>query len=106
MTIAIQQAIYFLAIAKERNFTRAAARCGVRHPSLSLAIKALEATLGSPLFERRATGAQMTALGRAVRPQLLTMVRAAARVQDAARRHRRAERQGASGQSAAAHLYD
>jgi DNA-binding transcriptional LysR family regulator len=40
----------FLALCDELNFTRAAARVDVSQPSLTRAIKMLEAELGGPLF--------------------------------------------------------
>jgi DNA-binding MarR family transcriptional regulator len=48
----MQQIRYFLALCEAGNFSRAAARCGISQPSLSNAIKQLEAELGGPLFER------------------------------------------------------
>jgi len=59
---------YFLALCEERNFTRAARRCGVAQPSLTRAIKTLERELGRPLFQRRRDGAELTALGVRVEP--------------------------------------
>jgi DNA-binding transcriptional LysR family regulator len=38
----MHQVRYFLALCEERNFTRAAKRCGVAQPSLTHAIKQLE----------------------------------------------------------------
>ena len=64
----IAQVRYFLALYEERNFTRAARRCGVAQPSLTRAIKALETELGGPLFERRPNGAVLTKLGAWVEP--------------------------------------
>ena len=49
----MQQIRYFLALCEERNFTRAAGRCGVTQPSLTNAIIALERALGGALFQRR-----------------------------------------------------
>ncbi|TIW86957.1 MAG: LysR family transcriptional regulator [Mesorhizobium sp.] len=46
----ISQFRYFLAVAKELNFTRAAEQCNVTQPALSRAIKLLED--GGPLFHR------------------------------------------------------
>jgi hypothetical protein len=66
--IQFQHVRYFLALAAERNFTRAATRCGVTQPSLTNAIKALELSLGGRLFERGPNGCRLTALGASLRP--------------------------------------
>lgn len=54
---------YFVALCEERSFTRAARRCGVAQPSLTRAIKHLEAELGGILFHRKPSGVELTALG-------------------------------------------
>jgi LysR family transcriptional regulator, hydrogen peroxide-inducible genes activator len=59
---------YFLAVCKERSFTRAAKRCKVAQPSLSNVIQKLEQELGGPLFVRNVAGVTLTRLGHAVRP--------------------------------------
>ena len=51
-----EQLGYFLALAEERSFVRAARRCGISQPSLTNAVKSLEAALGAPLFERTVKG--------------------------------------------------
>jgi molybdenum-dependent DNA-binding transcriptional regulator ModE len=66
----IHQVQYFLTLCEERNFTRAAKRCGVSQPSLTNAIKRLEQTLGGPLFHRNRRNIELTELGRVVRPYL------------------------------------
>ncbi|MGW6577726.1 LysR family transcriptional regulator, partial [Streptomyces sp. NPDC054945] len=43
---------YFVAVAEERSFTKAAVRCHVVQPAISQQIQALEKELGEPLFER------------------------------------------------------
>ena len=46
----IQQVRYFLEVCSERNFTRAAKKCGISQPSLTRAIKLLEAEFGGNSF--------------------------------------------------------
>jgi molybdenum-dependent DNA-binding transcriptional regulator ModE len=66
----MHQVRYFLALCEERNFTRAAKRCGVSQPSLTNGIKRLEQTLGGPLFHRDRRNMELTELGRVVKPYL------------------------------------
>ena len=65
----MHQIRYFLALCEERNFTRAAKRCGVSQASLTNAIIGLEQELGGALFQRKPL-VSLTVLGDAVRPYL------------------------------------
>jgi DNA-binding transcriptional LysR family regulator len=66
----MHQVRYFLAVARLLNFTRAADDCNVTQPSLTRAIKQLEAELGGDLFRRERPAAQLTELGQRMHPLL------------------------------------
>jgi LysR family transcriptional regulator, hydrogen peroxide-inducible genes activator len=81
----MHQVRYFLAVAQELNFSRAAEKCNVSQPSLSRAIQQLEGELGGPLFHRERHLTHLTDLGAMVRPHLETVYAAAVKVKSLSR---------------------
>lgn len=59
----LHQLRYFLAVARTRNFSRAAEQCRVAQPSLSQQIMKLEDELGERLFERTKRAVSLTPAG-------------------------------------------
>lgn len=62
---------YFVEVANTLNVSRAAERLGISQPSLSLALRRLESSVGAPLFTRSKRGVSLTQAGK----QLLTHAR-------------------------------
>ena len=63
MDVNVRELRYFLAVARELNFTRAAETLYVSQPALSKQIRALERSLRVELFERRSAGVTLTRAG-------------------------------------------
>ncbi|RVW09300.1 LysR family transcriptional regulator [Prescottella agglutinans] len=83
---------FFIAVAEEQHFGRAAARLGMTQPPLSQGIKKLERELGVTLFHRGSKGVALTAGGQALLPDALELVRQARRFTATARRRGSQER--------------
>ena len=80
----VRQLQYFIAVAEELNFTRAAERLDVVQQSLSTAIAQLEALLGVKLFERTTRSVTLTSEGAAWLPYAREALLAADRAAEAA----------------------
>ncbi len=80
---------YIVAVAQERSFGRAAAKCFVSQPALSVAIQKLEDELGAPLFERGKSEITITPVGERIVEQAQKVLEEAARIREIA--HRRAQ---------------
>jgi LysR family hydrogen peroxide-inducible transcriptional activator len=63
----LHQLRYFLAVARTKNFSRAAEQCHVAQPSLSQQIKKLEDELDERLFERTKREVSLTSAGEVFR---------------------------------------
>lgn len=75
---------YIVALARERHFGRAAERCFVSQPTLSVAIKKLEEELGVALFERASGDIQPTPVGAQIVAQAERALLEADRIKDIA----------------------
>ena len=80
---------FLIAVARERNFRRAAEACGVAQPTLSAAIKSLEETLGVLLVQRNSRFQGLTPEGERVLEWAKRMVGDARAMRDEVRALRR-----------------
>jgi DNA-binding transcriptional LysR family regulator len=78
----LRQLEYFVAVAEEANFTRAAQRVHISQSGVSAQVKALETELGASLFDRSGRVARLTEVGTAVLPYARTALDAAADLRD------------------------
>src|SRR5215468_4832230 len=79
----LRQLEYFVAVAEEQNFTRAAQRVRISQSGVSAQIRQLERELGAELLDRSARSATLTAAGRAALDHARSALAAAAAVSQA-----------------------
>ena len=86
MTVELRHLRYFLAVAEELHFSRAAERLQIAQPALSQQIRKLETEIGVALFHRTKRTVELSAAGQAmVRPARQALAEAAAAVEAAQR---------------------
>jgi DNA-binding transcriptional LysR family regulator len=96
---------FFVAVAEEGHFGRAAERLGMTQPPVSQGVQRLERRLGVELFSRGSRGVGLTPAGTSLLPQAYALLSSASEFVDSAGRLRdRTVRVGVIGQVSAFHL--
>jgi DNA-binding transcriptional LysR family regulator len=79
----LRQLEYFVTVAEEANFTRAARRVRISQSGVSAQIRQLERELGQELFDRSTRTARLTPAGQAALASARATLAAAANVREA-----------------------
>jgi DNA-binding transcriptional LysR family regulator len=82
--VEIRQLTYFVTVAEELSFVRAADRLHIVQPAVSQQIRRLERELGVPLFDRSSRHVRLTAAGERLLPEARAVLAAAGRVRQVA----------------------
>jgi LysR family transcriptional regulator, hydrogen peroxide-inducible genes activator len=85
MNFTLRQLTYFIALAEQRNFGRAAEVVHVSQPALSVQIRELERSLGAALVERQARDVVLTPFGQRILTHAARVMAATQALEDAAR---------------------
>ena len=75
---------YIITLAQEQHFGRAAERCNVSQPTLSIAVKKLEQELDMAIFERSKTRVSPTPLGQKIIAQAQRVIEQTLAIKDIA----------------------
>lgn len=84
MAIELRHLRYFLAVAETGSLSRAAEKLFIAQPPLSVQIRQLEESLGTPLFARHAKGVRLSSAGAALLPEARDLLDRVARLADVA----------------------
>jgi len=85
VNLTLKQLRYFEALTQQGHFGRAADICSISQPALSMQIKELEQSLGSPLFERGPRQVRLTAFGESFAERARGILRSVDELDDLAR---------------------
>jgi LysR family hydrogen peroxide-inducible transcriptional activator len=75
---------YIIALAQEKHFGRAAQRCSVAQPTLSVAIRKMEDKLNVAIFERNKNGVTVTPIGQKIVAQANRVLEETVKIEDIA----------------------
>lgn len=85
INVTLKQLRYFEALARHGHFGRAAEASSVSQPALSVQIREMEETLGTPLFERGSRQVRLTAFGEEIAARVRAILQSVDELGDMAR---------------------